>query len=115
MAWTRRPVATTVRRPTAADDSTVGSSFVALQHAYSVTCRTSRYVSGPQHNHYRKDPLLNGRFVDAPQASELAVKLRRVASDLRVLAAKADTEKASKALDLAARIEAIVDEIEAEG
>jgi len=31
------------------------------------------------------------------------------------LAAKADAEKASKALDLAARIEALADEIQADG
>ena len=58
---------------------------------------------------------LSGRFIDAPHASELEAKLRRVASDLRVLAAKADAEKASKALDLAARIEALADEIQADG
>ena len=92
-----------------------GLSFVALQYAYSVTCRASRYVSGPQRNHGRKGLLLSGRFIDAPQASELEAKLRRVASDLRVLAAKADAEKASKAFDLAARIEALADEIQIDG
>jgi len=90
-------------------------SFVALQYAYSVTYRAPRYVRGLQRNHGRKGLLLSGRFIDAPQAAELEAKLRRVASDLRVLAAKADAEKASKALDLAARIEALADEIQADG
>ena len=97
------------------DGGTAGPCFVALQYVYSVTCRTVRSVSGPQRKHFGEGLLLNSRFIDAPQASELEAKLRRVASDLRVLAAKADAEKASKAFDLAARIEALADEIQIDG